>query len=303
MRRALVLLAASTLALALVAVRSIAAVPQRTRWVGTHGIEVAVPAAWRLNRGMCGTPKANTVLWNEDGVLECATRQPPGLSVVEFGSFLERRHGWYRRHTTAVTVDGASARQWSAGTRDGSHVVNLAFFHRGITVTMLSPDRSLLRRLLASVRIVRADESGCPTRPPRRAYRLGSRPSGSGPFVPAGALDMVGCSYHGIWLDRSKRIGRREARRLARSFEAAPRGFSHAHRGSVLPSTCVPSWRGSLIVARFVYAHRPPAIVSAHLSGCSRLGASNGRWAIRLRPAWVHRLVDDANYFGEFLEY
>jgi hypothetical protein len=37
--------------------------------------------------------------------------------------------------------------------------------------------------------------------------------------------------------------------------------------------------------------------------GCSRLGASNGRWAIRLRPAWVDRLVRDAHYLGDFLQY
>ena len=277
--------------------------PPATQWVGTHGIEVAVPARWPLGRGMCGTPKANTVLWNEDGMLACLTVQPPGLSVVEFGSILQRPRGWYRRHTTRVTVGGAVARRWLAGTMDGSHEVQLVFPRRGISVTVLSPHRSLLQRILASVRVVRVDENGCPTRP-APVYRDGTRPGTRSQFVPKGAVGMVGCSYKGRWLDLSNRIGRRATARLTHAMDAAPSGFSHAHRGSILPSSCRPSWHGSLIIARFEYEDgRPPVSVTAHLDGCFRLGASNGRWAIRLRSGWVDRLVRDAHYAGAFLQY
>src|SRR5689334_7257661 len=100
-----------------------------TRTVDTHGLEVAVPAAWRLGRGWCGTPQENTVLWNEDGTTLCLTRQPQGLSVVEFSGVLRRPHqrAWYARHTTPVTIDGAAARRWNAGTVSGSHEVELIF--------------------------------------------------------------------------------------------------------------------------------------------------------------------------------
>jgi hypothetical protein len=274
-----------------------------TQWVDTHGIEVAVPASWRLGRGVCGTPKANTVLWNQDGILTCLTPQPPGLSVVEFGSILRRPPGWYRRHTTRVTIDGARARRWDAGMVAGSHEVQLSFPRRGISVTALSPDRPLLRRILASVRTVRVNADGCPTRP-HPTYRLGKRPSSSQSFLPRGAVGVVGCSYKGRWLDMSNRSGRHEAARLARAFDAAPYGFSHAHRGSILPSFCRPSWRESLVIATFEYSSgRQPISVSAHLSGCSRLGASNGRSAVRLRSGWVDRLIGDSHYAGDYLPY
>jgi hypothetical protein len=306
-RKSLAALALSTLALSACAgahsalVGSSAAASTRTRWVGTHGIEVAVPAAWRLRRGMCGTPKANTVLWNEDAITTCLTGQPRGLSVVEFWGVLRRPRGWYRRHTTPVTIDGVRARRSSGGMVAGSREVQLAFLDRGITVHVLSPDRSLLRRLLASVRVVRVDHNGCPTRP-APAYRLGSRPSASQRLVPSGAIRVVGCSYDGRWLDQSNRIGRRRAARLTRALDAAPYGFSHAAPGSILPSICGSTWRGSLIIAHFEYAgRRPPTAVSAHLDGCSRLGASNGRWAVRLRPGWVSGLVSDAHYYGGFV--
>jgi hypothetical protein len=274
--------------------------PPAWRWVDTHGIEVAVPARWRLNRQRCGTPQANTVLWLEDGVLACLAGGPSGLSVVEFASILPRPHGWYRRHTTPLTIDGSRARRWSPpGRVKRSHEVQLLFPRRGISVTVLSPHRSLLRRILASVRMVRVNETGCPTRP-APVYRLGSRRSG--PFVPKGAVRMVGCSYHGRWLDRSKRIGRRSAARLSHALNDAQYGFSRAPRGSILPSICGSTWRGSLIVARFEYPARPPVSVTAHIEGCFRLGASNGRWAVRMAARWVFQLVREAGYAGGFVD-
>ena len=277
------------------------ATPAATQWVDTHGVEVAVPAGWRLGRGMCGIPTANTVLWNEDGTLDCLIRQPRGLSVVEFDSILRRPRGWYRRHTTPVMIDGALARRWSAGIVDGSREVQLDFPHRGISVTVLSPRRPLLRRILASVRTVRVNKYGCPTRP-HPAYRLGPRPRASQPFVPMGAVRMVGCSYHGRWLDVSNRIGHRAAARLVRALDAAPHGFSRAPHGSYLHSICASSWRGTFVVARFDYATRPSVSVTAHLDGCSRLGASNGRWSVRMTPRWVFGLVREAGYAGGFVD-
>lgn len=275
--------------------------PPATQWVDTHGIEVAVPARWKLGRGMCGTPKANTVLWNEDAILDCLTRKPRGLSVVEFGGILRKPRGWYARHATPVTIDGARAFRWSVGTLLGSREVQLVFPRRGISVTVFSPHRSLLRRILASVRAVRVNKDGCPTRP-HPTYRLGSRPRRSQPFFPKGAVGMIGCSYHGKWLDRSTRIGPEDARRLARAFAAARYGFSRAPRGSYLPSICGSSWHGSFVVAQFEYTARAPVSVTAHLDGCSRLGASNGRWAVRMAPRWVFQLTRDAAYAGAFVD-
>lgn len=273
-----------------------------SRLVDTHGIEVAVPAAWRLGRGRCGTPQENTVLWNEDGTTLCLTRQPQGLSVVEFSGVLRRPHqrAWYARHTTPVTIDGAGGRRWSAGTVSGSHEVELIFPWRNITVAVLSPDRSLLRRILASVRVVRVDQNACPTHP-APVYRKGSKPGDSRPFVPTGARRAAGCSYEGRWLDHSNLIGPRAARHLARALDAAPYGFSSAPH-HILPSACGSTWRGSSITARFEYVGRRSVSVTAHLIGCRRLGASNGRWGVRPRPWWVGLLTDDARYAGALID-
>ena len=269
-----------------------------TQWVGTHGIEVAVPAAWKLGRGWCGTPQADTVLWNEDGMPACLVSQPPGLSVVEFNGYLHEPRGWYQSHTTRVTIDGVRARRWNSGPVRGSHEVQLAFPDRRITVAVLSPSRPLLRRILASVRMVRVDQNGCPTHPTPR-FRRGSRRHATEPFVPGGAVGLIGCSYQGRWLDQSNRLGRLAAGRLTRTLDEAPFGFSHPPHHTILKSTCGPTWRGSLVIVHLRYAGgRPSRPVAAHLIGCSHLGASNGRSGIMLRRPWVNQITRDARYFG-----
>ena len=274
-----------------------AAAPAGMRWVGTHGIELSVPASWPDNRGMCGTPKADTVLWNEDGITTCLTGQPRRLSVVEFGGVAPQGRA---RHTT---IGHVRVLRFPTRTVAGSRAVQLVVPGHDISVTVLSPHPALLRRIVASLRAVRVDDNGCPTRTPAGGYRRGARPPASAALVPAGAVRVVACSYDGKWLDRSNDLGRGAAARLIGALDSAPYGFSRPPRGSILPSICGSTWRASRIVARFEYAHgRPPVVVTAHLDGCSRLGASNGRWAVEITPRWVFRLVRDARYGGAFAD-
>lgn len=276
------------------ALRHATPVAAKTQWVGTHGIEVAVPASWPLNNGQCGTPQSNTVMWNEGAVLACLVSQPPGLSVVEFGGPILRREG--RR----TTIGGLAVRELSVRAAGMSHEVQITVLRRGITVTVLSPEPTLLHQIVASLHAVRVDANGCAARTPLDGYRRGSKPAAGTPFVPAGAVRVVACSYGGLWIDRSSRLGRTGAARLARGLNAAPFGFSRPPAADYLQSICPSTWRGSRIVARFEYAHRPPVVVTAHIDGCSRLGASNGRWAVRMRGSWVYPLVTDSRYGGSF---
>jgi len=267
------------------------ATPWARQWVDTHGIEVAVPAQWQLGRGLCGTPKANTVLWNIDGIATCATSEPSGLSVVVFGGFLGRSAGWLQRHAKHVTIDGAEALQYRRGNE-----VELYFPHRGMSVTVQSPHRALLRQILASVRIVKVNTDGCPTRP-HPSYRIGSSPRAGQRFIPAGAAGLIGCYYEAGWLDRSNRVGSSAARRVAKVLNHASWGSSPAPRGSIASSECAPSWH-TFSIAYFEYAHRPPVAVTAHLDGCTHLGASNGNWGVRMSHAWVPTFWNNVAYYG-----
>ena len=246
----------------------------------THGIEVAVPAAWKLARGWCGTPQANTVLWNEDGT-RCAcpaAARPERRRVQRLSSGSPR--GWYRRHTTPVTIDGVHARRWISGRSREPRSAARPLPHRGITVTVLSPGRSLL----ADPRL-RADRQrgrGRLPDPPHSALPTRPRPARVGAVRAGRSRRPHRLLLPGRWLDQSNRIGRGAAARLTRALDAAPFGFSRAPRGSILTSICGSTWRGSLIVARSEYVARPPVSVTAHLEGCSRLGASNGRSAVRM---------------------
>jgi hypothetical protein len=272
--------------------RTQSATPWARQWVDTHGIAVAVPARWRLHQGQCGTPTENTVLWNNDGMTLCALPQRPGISAVEFWGILKRPAGWYHRHTTPVTIDGAKALRWDASSR----WVELIFPRRGITVRVFSPHRALVRQIVASVRMVDVNKKGCPTRPDS-TYRLGSRPRSGQRFIPPGATRLVGCYYDGQWLDDSSSVGSHAARRVAKALNGAKYGFSRAPRGTIARSECAPSWH-AFSVAYFKYAKRPPVAVTVHPDGCTRLGASNGRWGVQMSHAWVPTFWSNVAYNG-----
>jgi len=38
--------------------------------------------------------------------------------------------------------------------------------------------------------------------------------------------------------------------------------------------------------------------VTAHLDGCTHLGASNGKWGVRMSYAWVPTFWDNVAYYG-----
>lgn len=266
--------------------RTLQATPWSRQWVDTHGIEIAVPAKWKLNQERCGTPTANTVIWLENGVTLCAAPHRPGLSVVEFGGGL-----WHRGHATRVTIDGVKALRWATG-----NAVELYFPDRRMSVTVFSPRAALVRQIVASVRLVEVNRQGCPTRP-RPDYRIGSRRDVAGRFVPVGAVRLVGCYYEAGWLDHSSRVGSHAAQRVAKVLNHASWGSSPAPRGSIASSECAPSWN-TFSIAYFEYAHRPPVAVTAHLDGCTHLGASNGKWGVRMSHAWVPTFWDNVAYYG-----
>ena len=168
----------------------------------------------------------------------------------------------------------------------------------GITVAVLSPSRTLLKQILASVRIVSVDQHGCPTHP-TPLFRRGSRRRACGAVRAGGSRRPHRVLVPGPLARPVEPPGRPAAARLTRTLDEAPFGFSHPPHHTILKSTCGPTWRGSLIVVHLRYAGaRPSRPVAAHLIGCSHLGASNGRSGVMLRRPWVNQITRDARYFG-----
>jgi hypothetical protein len=272
----------------------------RTQVVGTNGIEVAVPAEWKLEQvdNCDGMPTANTVVWNVSGFnLDCIGPVKRGLSVVEFGP-IRPTH----QHATRETIGGVRVLRLPGTRIAGSRAVRLLLPGRRMSVTVRSRDRALREQIISSLKAVRVDHNGCSVRKPSGAFRLGSRPSRPGSFVPArGLVRAIGCSYDGIWIDGSSRIGRGAATRLARVLNHAPWGLSRDRFDSTNDADCRASWRNHLSTERFEYADgHPPVTVTVHIDGCTRLGASNGRSAIQMRWPWVDQLTRDVDYVGDF---
>ena len=116
-------------------------------------------------------------------------------------------------------------------------------------------------------------------------------------LLKCGATGLVGCYYEAGWLDRSNRVGSSAAQRVAKVLNHASWGSSPAPRGSIASSECAPSWN-SFSIAYIKYAHKQPVAVTAHLDGCTHLGASNGKWGVRMSYAWVPTFWNNVAYYG-----
>lgn len=132
-------------------------VPADAQAVTVHGVEVFVPATWKINKTRCGTPTEDTVIFDDgSAITSCAVRQPPGLTVVR----LDSADGYPGRLRSAVatqpvTVDGHSGRRGS-GTPAGTHtrLAVLVLPDSNMVVSVESPDPAVARRILDSTRVV-----------------------------------------------------------------------------------------------------------------------------------------------------
>ncbi len=259
-----------------------------------------MPEPGSSHRGWCGTPQANTVLWNEDGTQLCLPSQPLGLSVVEFNGYLREPPGWYRRHTTPVTIDGVHARRWNSGTvqrepRSAAHLLQTA----ASPSTVLSPEPGAAQQILASVRIVSVDQHGCPTHP-TPLFRRGSRRRASSrscrgePSASSGARTRAAGST-----SRTAWGARPQSASPARSTQA-PFGFSHRTAPHHPQVDLRPDLAG--------IAHRRPPSVRGRTTVQARcrpphrllqLGASNGRSGVHAPAALGERRSRETRrYFG-----
>ena len=263
----------------------------KTQPVDLHDIELEVPAAWKLGQGSCGTPTANTVLWNIGVMHLCQQLQPPNVSAVIFQAYPPQADPKY---ASEKTIGGVRVYR---STQSQGRYVQLDLPGRGIGVTVFSPDATLVRQIVSSLHTARRDKNGCPTHSPTNGYRLGSRPKADERFIPPGAIKLIGCYYNGRWLDHSVRVGRDRAQQVTRVMNNAHYGLSGMPRGRIAGRWCRPSF-GKFSVGHFEYANRPPVAVTVHPNGCARLGASNGTWAVRMSHAWVPTFWRNVTYDG-----
>ncbi len=254
--------------------------PSVVQLVSSGGLQISVPRGWQLDDQTCGTPQADTVLF-EDGdaaVASCATREPPRLTVVSFQemSYL-REIGWGKVVKRPVKLGGKWVVEgWLPASRQSARLLVLKAPGIPTVLTIQSPEARSAEHLMATVRLVDSDSNGCVSRvlrlePPAPAARPGS----AGALVPGHPSTASICAYSKGWLFTSTREPQGALGSLVGVINGLPQGSDElANRGQLRKaSNCTPEAEDFFVV-RFSYQSGPPDLVYVHPNGCAPLPAS-----------------------------
>jgi hypothetical protein len=247
--------------------------------VGFHGLQIAVPAKWRLEDQRCGAAEADTVLYPDLVTDLCYTISPPNITVVTFFELNTAiRLGWGKAafHTVADHGHMVSV-GWLAPTRLWPRRLLVLFARQmGAAVAVLSPSQTMAQHLVASVRIVKVDATGCPSEQlvlhPTGPSAL---PGGAKELVPGSPTRVALCRYEDFWLAESAHATGHALLRLVTILNSLKAGTSHLPSDfHEPPSLCTQDAERAFLL-RFSYSNGSVEPVFVHISGCGVLSATN----------------------------
>jgi hypothetical protein len=268
------------------------------RPVDVGGLAIDVPAAWPTNATFCGTPRADTVVTEPDG-LTCLAPLPAGISYAEFihaGQLPPPRGA-----AESITVSGRPARKYAWV--DGASRVVLVWVPAGsIGVLVRSPDPALVDRLVASLRFEAVTADGCSV----FAADVGSLISDRAPvragagtmLVPGRPTRVVLCAYQAASVAAGRTLTDTEASTLVSTLNEQPAGYSVSDPRTFDTTLC-PERNSTLQTGgedtfayrlQADYADGPPVVVVARFGLCGKLGAANGSYSVQRTAALISML-------------
>jgi hypothetical protein len=282
-------------------------IPPGTQPVSYHGVEIFVPAAWKINDERCGTPEANTVLVSRSNNGLCSDGGPTGLTVVRIapattdpGTIVSDIAALA---TTATTVDGQPARRGS-GVLAYAHTLQHVLVLPGpnVFVSVESPNAKAAATILDSVRITPIDLNGCVDRVTTLVATLSSRPDATAALVPGRPIRATVCSYSDFRVIDSEPVPAARLSTLISTFNGLPVGLSYPGTGfGGSPAVCAEDLRNGFIV-HFSYTAGSQLDVYVHIGDCTTLSASNGARTTKINAPLVNTLLDLVGYIDGFAD-
>jgi hypothetical protein len=133
------------------------------RYVGEHGVVVAVPDSYSTNDVPCGLPNSSTVTFNNDGPWPLCTVHDPRATLVDIVDVQSEQ--WDARlqmPAQPVTVDGLSARRTPVTCAPDDYrkhhkrcQATLTFTESGVSFLVSSPQRPTVTGILNTARQAR----------------------------------------------------------------------------------------------------------------------------------------------------
>jgi hypothetical protein len=262
-------------------------------------LQIAVPTRWRLEDQRCGAAVADTVLYPDLSTADCYLTSPPRITVVTFFELdTAIRLGWDKAALRPLSDEGQKVSVgWLAATRQWPRLLVLFAPEVGAAVSIESPNETTAERLMSSVRIVKVDADGCPSKVGdlHPAVHL-LYPVPSSDLVPGAPTGVALCRYEDFWLAESAHASGHAVSTLVAILNSLKSGSSHLPSDfHELPSECAQdAHRGFLL--SFSYSNGARERVFVHISGCGVLSATNGSRSGQIDGPIVTALVDTVGY-------
>lgn len=259
--------------------------PPGQRAVSWHGVQVFVPAAWKLEDLYCHEPQSDTVV-RPGGRDDCLMPYVPGLTVVEFRGGTEAVPD-----ARSVEVSGhAGSRGTVPLTEEEGVRAVLVLPDLDVTVSVRSPDEAAAQAILDTAAAVDVDALGCATRLPDTSPSPPDQPGAADHVLPGEPVRVVLCEYGDLRLERSGILPPDEVRAFQAALDAAPVGTSPSRSGtSVSPDLC-PEYDRAPMVAQAEYADSSRLQVFTRLNSCTGPDPDNGARQVVVDPGAIFPL-------------
>jgi len=262
--------------------------------IGFHGLDVTVPASWKINDTKCGTPQGDTVIRDTGGMPLCLVNRPSGISSLEL---VDNPEYWQPKMQSIRTITNPHGMQLERGTvpdRPGvaiyvpdAHVLMFAD-----TVTDVETNA-----IVDSIQLADTDPNGCAMRETELDPPTSYQPEASmkDALIPGSPSTIAICHYVDHWLVSSVTLTGQEMTDLVGVVNALPEGFVHAPPSTYDPSICSePSSAGGELGSGFVLWVSEPGSATtplwAHVGICGHLGITNGARDGQLTPDFAAAL-------------
>lgn len=263
--------------------------PPTEQVIGFHGIEITVPASWKMNATRCGTPVADTVIRDSGGNPLCLLARPPKVSSVELTADVMGTAKLILHTSQYQNPHGVNFSRGPVGHGIGAIAPGVG------VVLFIDANPALTQQILDSVRPVATDTTGCKMHE-RRLNPPFSSASVRGPAPPfvisPAATSIAVCHYQDNWLVSSAVATGTELANLVHQANSARRGFAHARPADYSRDICTNlSSRGGEAGSGYILlAHLADGRTQqlwAHIGSCGPLGITNGlrAGALNLRLA------------------
>jgi hypothetical protein len=267
------------------------------RWESSHGLELAVPASWKINDTDCNQTDAPSIVRAQGAVDECLTPEPTSKEIVQIfgGEEAERVQLPNGLEPHDVSLGDEPAERVEGRTDDGRFAGWLRVPRLKVVVQARVHERDTLIRVFDSARVVDVDHNGCATA--REDIR--AKPPATRTLVASDTHALSVCYFGSseVLLASSWLEGDAASQLVTKLNEARPGANPDVPESQCARSQEVPPVEVMLIAQDT----QDRAIVEVSFGGCTHRGLRNGRDTSRVSQDLLQAIMESLHIGYGFL--